>query len=258
MSVLAGVRNPDDGAALEREGNGRISTLVLDIGRDDSIAGAAETVRESVGGNGLYALVNNAAASGRGIPLEYVTREDLERAFDVTAIGTFLLIRALVPMIRQAKGRIVNVGAGRLALPLLGPGFGAKFALEAMSDILRVELGETGVRVSIVEPGMTRWEDVDEQLAEYAKALDDALGDVPVGDRPRFESAVTHTKKLHQRMMATAAPADRVAATIERAITARRPRARYHCGWEQKTASWLERLTNERIRDALVRRISGL
>ena len=114
-------------------------------------------------------------------------REALERSFGVTAFGTFLLIRALMPMIRQARGRIVNVGAGRLPLPLLGPGFGAKLAMEAMSDILRVELRTTGVKVSIVEPGMTRWEDVESQLAVYAQGFDDALSNVAPQDRPRFE-----------------------------------------------------------------------
>ncbi len=184
-----------------------------------------------------------------GFPIEYLTREALERSFGVTTFGTFLLIRALMPMIRQARGRIVNVGAGRVPLPLLGPGFGAKFAMEAMSDILRVEVRTTGVKVSIVEPGMTRWEDVESQLAAYAQAFDDSLGNVAAEDRPRFEGAAQHFKMLSRRMMATAAPADRVAATIQRAITVRRPR---------KAASWMERLTTERVRDAIVGRMIGL
>jgi hypothetical protein len=58
-------------------------------------------------------------------------------------------------------------------------------------------------------------------------------------------------------MMKTAAPADRVAATIERALTAHRPRARYYCGWEQRTAAWLERWTTERVRDAIIGRMMG-
>ena len=258
MSVLAGMRNPDDSAGLEQGGKGRVIPIILDISRDDSIECAAERVRSIVGADGLSALVNNAAATSPGSPMECVTRNALEHAFGVTTFGTFLLIRALLPTIRQASGRIVNVGAGRLPLPLLGPGYGAKLAMEAMSDILRVELRGTGVRVSIVEPGMTRWDDVEEQLAVYAQALDDSLNGVPAKDRPRFEDAARQFKVLNRRMMATAAPADRVAATIQRAITARHPRARYHCGWEQKAVSWMERLTTERVRDAIVGRMMGL
>jgi NAD(P)-dependent dehydrogenase (short-subunit alcohol dehydrogenase family) len=258
MSVLAGVRDPEDSTELERRGRGRVIPIILDISRDDSIECAADRVRSIVGEDGLSALVNNAAASGPGSPMECVTRDTLERIFGVTTFGTFLLIRALLPMILQAGGRIVNVGAGRLPLPLLGPGYGAKFAMEAMSDILRVELRKAGVRVSIVEPGMTRWDDVEEQLAIYAQTLDDSLSGVPAKDRDRFEDAARQFKALNRRMMATAAPADRVAATIQRAITARRPRARYHCGWEQKAVSWIERLTTERVRDAIVGRMMGM
>lgn len=258
MSVFAAVRNPDDVAALEREGQGRVTPVVLDLALDDAIERAADTVRTTVGGDGLFALVNNAAAAGGGSPMEYVNRESLEASFGVTTFGTFLLIRALMPMIRQARGRVVNVGVGRLPLPLLGPGYGARFAMEAMTDVLRVELRETGVRVSIVEPGMTRWDDVEQQLAEYGRGVDEALCDVPAKDRPRYENAASHFKALSRRMMATAAPADRVAATIQRALTARRPRARYYCGWEQKATSWMERLTTERFRDAIVGRMTGL
>lgn len=258
MAVTAGVRRPEDAEAIEKAGAGRIVAVLLDLTIDESIERAAESVRARVGGDGLFGLVNNAAAGGRGCPLEYVTREDLEGAFEVAPFGAFLLIRSLAPALRRARGRIVNVGAGRLPLPLLGAGFGAKFAMEAMSDVLRVELRGAGVGVSIVEPGMTRWQDETAQLADYAGALDRALDGVPRSERPRYARAAEHFKALNRRMMATAAPADRVAATIERALTARRPRARYHCGWEQKAVAWMERLAPQRLRDVMVARMTGL
>ena len=258
MSVLAGVRNPADGAAIEKESEGRATSIVLDISRDDSIEQAAEIVRATVGSSGLFGLVNNAAGGGYETPMEYVTREALEGSFGVTAFGTLLTTRALMPMIRQAGGRVVNVGAGRIPLPLMGTGFGAKLAMEAMTDVLRVELRKVGVEVSIVAPGMTLWEDVDEQLAVYGRGLDNALAGVSAHDRPRFERKVQKFKAVHRRMMLKAAPADRVAGTIQRALTARRPRARYCCGWEQKAGAWMQRLTTERVRDAMVKRILGL
>ena len=151
--------------------------------------------------------------------------------------GPFLLLIRASCRDTTGEWRIVNVGAGRLPLPLLGPGYGAKLAMEAMSDILRVELRGTGVRVSIVEPGMTRWDDAEEQLAVYAQALDDSLKGVPAKDRPRFEDAARKFKLLNRRMMATAAPADRVAATIQRA-SQHAPSRPLSCGWEQKAFSW--------------------
>lgn len=258
FSVLAAVRRPEDAPSLEGEAVPQLTPLLLDLARDDSIESAAATVRDTVERGGLHGLVNVAASAGGASPMQHVTREVLDRAFEVTVYGTFLLTRALAPALERARGRIVNVGAGRLALPLLGPGFGAKFALEAMSDVLRLELRESGVGVSVVEPGMTRWEDVDEQTAVYAAGLDDGLRHVPAEERPRYTRIAEHFEAVNRRMLATAAPADRVAATIERALTARRPRARYYCGWEQKAVAWLERLTTERVRDAIVCRMMGV
>ena len=87
MSVLAGVRNPADGAAIEKESEGRATSIVLDISRDDSIEQAAEIVRATVGSSGLFGLVNNAAGGGYETPMEYVTREALGGSFGVTALG---------------------------------------------------------------------------------------------------------------------------------------------------------------------------
>lgn len=256
--VLAGVRRAEDGAAIEREAPGEVHGLVLDLASASSIARAAQRVEEVVGVDGLHALVNNAAAPGDAVPLEHVSLEDLERSFAVTAVGTLLLTRSLLPWVRRARGRIVNVGAGRIAMPLLGPAFCAKFAIEAMSDLLRLELRGVGVGVSVVEPGMTRWDDVDEQLEAYDRDLEAGLRRVPPHDRSRYERAVRHFQQLNRRMMKTAWPADRVARVIQRAIESDRPRARYYCGWEQRVASWMQRLTTERLRDAVVARMTGL
>jgi len=258
MSVIAGVRNREDGARLESEAKGRLTSTIIDIGRDESIANAAEVIREMVGTRGLFGLVNNAAGAGRGSPMEYVTREDIEAAFQVTAFGTVLTTRALLPLLKASGGRIVNVGAGRLPLPLLGAAFGAKFALEGMTDVLRVELRGAGVRVSIVEPGMTLWEDPDRQLASYDRALDDGLRAVPPESRARYEAAAQRFKALNRRMLVRGAPAEAVAAVIHRALLAGRPRARYYCGWEQKVVALLERFASERMRDAIVGSMLGL
>jgi NAD(P)-dependent dehydrogenase (short-subunit alcohol dehydrogenase family) len=258
MSVIAGVRNPEDGARLEGEAKGRLTSTILDIGHDESIQDAAEAIRRMVGPSGLFGLVNNAAGAGRGLPMEYVTREDIEAAFQVTAFGTVLTTRALLPLLLARGGRIVNVGAGRLPMPLLGAGFGAKLALEAMTDVLRVELRGAGVRVSIVEPGMTLWEDPERQLASYDQALEEGLRAIPPEGRARYEAAAQRFKALSRRMLARAAPAEAVAAVIHRALLARRPKARYHCGWEQKVVAVLERFASVRMRDAIVGSMLGL
>lgn len=258
MSVIASVRMPEDGLSIEEQSGGRVRSIVLDIGCDDSIGEAAFRVSELVGSHGLYGLVNNAAVPGHGSPIEFVTRKTLEEVFRVNAFGTTLLCGAMMPLLRRARGGIVNVGAGKLPLPPMGPGFSAKSAMESMMDHLRIEVRGLGVGVSIVYPGMTRWEDVDEQLAIYGQEIDAAVNIVAAVDKKRFENVAEHVKAVHRRFMSTAASADSVAITVERALTARWPRARYYCGWEQKAVAALERLTTERLRDAIVRRMTGL
>lgn len=258
MSVVAAVRTPEDGAAVERACAGDLQTILFDLTSEESIGELATRLAEIVGEDGLYGLVNNAATSGRASPIESVTRETLEGAYRGTAFGTILTTAALLPLVRRAKGRIVNVGAGRLPLPPLGPGLSAKLAMEAMTDHLRIEVRRLGVGVSIVYPGMTRWEDTDEQLAVYGQEVEASLRHVAEDDRAYFAASVEKVKAMQRRFMATAVPADRVAATIERALTARRPRARYFSGWEQKMVALLERVTTERVRDALVVRMVGL
>jgi NAD(P)-dependent dehydrogenase (short-subunit alcohol dehydrogenase family) len=258
VSVIAGVRSPEDAARLENDAGGGLTSIILDIGHDRSIDDAARAVREMVGDRGLFGLVNNAAAVSPAGPMEYVTRERLEATFRVTAFGTILTTRAMLPLLKRARGRIVNIGAGHLPLPLLGPTCGAKVAMEAMTDALRIELRPTGVRVVIVEPSMTLWDDPAQQLARYDDELDIGLRAVPAADRARYEPVIARFKALNRRMLNRAAPTDEVAKTVQEALTSCRPKPRYLCGWEQKTAALLAWATSARARDAIVRSILGL
>lgn len=163
LSVFAGVRRPPDGASVEAEGEGRVRGVLLDVTDDDSIASARDEVDRVVGPAGLGGLVNNAAA-GFGGPLEHVTRPDLEQLFGVNFHGVVLVTSAFLPLLRRAGGRIVNVGgggAGCLAIPLMGVGCASKYAIEGMTDALRLELRKVGIKVSLIEPGMT-YSDADE------------------------------------------------------------------------------------------------
>jgi NAD(P)-dependent dehydrogenase (short-subunit alcohol dehydrogenase family) len=191
------------------------------------------------------------------VPLEAVTRSDLDDQFAVTA-GTMRLTASLVSLLRRGRGRVVNVGAGALSMPFLGAGFAAKQALEAMSDVLRLELAADGVRVIVVEPGMTRWDDVEAQRAAYDSALDEGVAAVPESQRARYRRGADAFQRINRRMLDRGAPAAHVAETIERALTSRRPRARYHCGPGQKLAAGLSRFAPTMVRDRLLRRMLRL
>ncbi len=154
FTVFAGVRKPADAERVDAAGSERLRALELDVTDADSVAAAAEKVREATAGTGLAALVNNAGIAVTA-PLEFVPIDELRNQLEVNVIGQVAVTQALLPGLRAARGRIVNVSSigGRIGLPLAGPYAASKFALEAISDSLRRELRHLGVKVVVIEPG---------------------------------------------------------------------------------------------------------
>ncbi len=260
MFVLAGVRSVEDGESLEAQGNGRIKSVLLDVTSDESVAAAAQEAERLTCGAGLDGLVNNAGVGGT-CPLEHVTRGQLEQQFQVNLFGVVLTTKAVLPLLRTAKGRIVNVGAAnaRLAIPLVGVLSSTKFALEGMTDALRVELRRSGIRVCLVEPGMT-YADADKPrfAKRLAGDLATALQAIPEEHWGYYQSALERARDFNRSMLERARPPERVAWCIGHALTAPRPRARYWCGLDGKLACFVGLLAPPSLRDALWRRITEL
>ncbi len=260
MSVFGGVRRPEDGERLEQAVRGRIRGVVLDVTDDASIEAARRLVEAAVGAQGLAGLVNNAGVATPG-PLEHVTREELEAQFRVNLFGAVLTTKAFLPLIERAKGRIVNIGAAnaRLAIPLMGVLSATKFALEAITDALRVELRRTGIRVALVEPGMTYAEADKQAFRDHLLGeLDAALERLPENARLYYAPAMERLRALTTSALSRAAPPETVARRVHHALTARRPRARYWCGLDAKTAAVVGRLASPGLRDVVWRRATGL
>jgi NAD(P)-dependent dehydrogenase (short-subunit alcohol dehydrogenase family) len=154
FTVLAGVRRMEDGEALKAQASTRLQPIILDVTDTKSIEEARQVVAELVGARGVAGLVNNAGIAVAG-PLETVPIADLRRQFEVNVIGQVAVTQAFLPLLRRGRGRIVNMGsiAGRAAMPVMGPYSASKFALEALTDALRLEVQQWGIQVSIVEPG---------------------------------------------------------------------------------------------------------
>ena len=148
--LFAGVRSEADGAALRREATGTLTPLFLDVTDESSIARAVEMMTGQINGE-LYGLVNNAGV-GLGGPLELVPISETRKLMEVNVIGLLAVTQAFVPLLRKARGRIVNMGslAGIIAIPG-GSGYAAsKFAVQAITDSLRVEFAPFGIQVTIV------------------------------------------------------------------------------------------------------------
>ena len=170
--VFAGVRREQDADRLSTQSPGKITPVIIDVTDAATIQNARAQVESSLGDKGLVGLVNNAGI-GLGGPIEFVDLDRLREQFEVNVFGQVRVIQAFAARLRQAKGRMVNMSSisGRIAIPFLGPYAASKFALEAISDALRLELRPHGVHVSVIEPGSIAtpiWEKA-RQRAEQAR-----------------------------------------------------------------------------------------
>jgi NAD(P)-dependent dehydrogenase (short-subunit alcohol dehydrogenase family) len=245
--VIAGVRNPLAGGTLAALAHG-IEPVFLDVTNADTIRSIAETLD----GEPLAGLINNAGIATVG-PLELLPTDSWRGQFEVNVIGLAAVIRALLPRLRQGKGRIVNIGsiAGRSALPGSAAYDSSKFAVEAITDALRMELHPFGIRVSIIEPGAVATDIWEKSVREL-----DRLEQLALPDRRELYRRLT--SKIREEIITSARkalPAEAVVKRVEHAMTARRPRTRYVVGGDARF--WLLlNLLPDTWRDRII--LSGL
>jgi NAD(P)-dependent dehydrogenase (short-subunit alcohol dehydrogenase family) len=247
--VFTGVRREEDAESLRSEGSERLAPLMLDVTEAGQIAAAAERVGGEVGEAGLDGLVNNAGIGVIG-PLETVPIEDFRRQIEVNLIGQVAVTQAMLPAIRRATGRIVFVSSagGRMALPFGGSYHAAKFGLEAVADSLRQELRPWRIEVAVIEPGS-----IDTPIWERSVSAYEAMAArAPAKQEELYGTRLAGLKKGAERTAARGIPPQKVAAAIERALTARRPRTRSRVGLDAQGQVLLRRLLPDRALDRLI------
>jgi NAD(P)-dependent dehydrogenase (short-subunit alcohol dehydrogenase family) len=248
--VFAGVRKVEDGEALQRQGGAnRLIPLILDVTDDGSIQQSREIVAGYIGTNGLFGLINNAGIAVVG-PLEAVSIPDLRRQLEINLIGQVAVTQTFLPLIRTARGRIVNMGsiAGRAAMPLMGPYSASKFALEAITDALRLEVQQWGIEVSIVEPGAIAtpiWDKSGKGATDLEAATTPEL-------RMLYAGVIAGVKKVVAEAAKRAITPDAVAQVVEHALTAARPKTRYLVGADAKFRALMVKLLPDRVSDAVL------
>ncbi len=251
MHVFAGVRRPDDGTAIASAlGTTRITPLLLDITDQQHIATAATTIAATVGDAGLWGLVNNAGIAVPG-PLEVLPLADFQQQLAVNVTGQLAVTQQLLPLIRQARGRIVLLSSisGRLSLPGFGAYAASKFALEAMGDALRLELRPWGIQVALIQPGAIAtpiWDNTRARTDATLHALDPAR-------RALYAALIAANRQRATESASRAIPPQRVARAVGHALTARRARPRYAVGTDARAALLLAALPDW-VRDTLIAR----
>ncbi|XP_049948149.1 short-chain dehydrogenase/reductase family 9C member 7-like [Schistocerca serialis cubense] len=155
VPVVAGCLFPEGPGAqrLVQHCSSRLRVLPLDVTSEQQVRDAVSSIRDSLDGRELWALVNNAGMSDIG-EAELVPLEVFERTLAVNTLGVVRVTQACLPLIRQAKGRIITVASplGRTAMPIMSPYCMSKSAVISYCDALRVEMKKWGVSVCTVEP----------------------------------------------------------------------------------------------------------
>jgi len=227
---------------------------MLDVTESESIASAMRTVDEASPA-GLAGLVNNAGISVGG-PLEFVVIDEWRRQLEVNFIGQVAVTQAALPALRRARGRIVNMTSigGRLASPFLGPYNASKYALEAVTDALRLELRQFGVKVAAVEPGAVATPIWEKGRASAAQAT----ASMPTEAQQLYSAGIGAISKFISLGERSGIPPLEVARAVEHALTASRPKTRYVVGRDAKMRLILTRLLPTRVMDRVVVRAMEL
>jgi short-subunit dehydrogenase len=168
--------------------------------------------------------------------------------------------RALLPALRAAQGRIVTIGSisGRMAAPMLGAYAMSKFALEAWSDALRVELAPQGVEVALIEPGPIATPLWPKSMTFNRRLTEELEPGELKRCRELYGGLMDAVGSYILKAEATALPPEHVVRAIEHALMAARPRARYPIGLQARLRVWGAALIPDRIRDALIKRLLKL
>ncbi|KAM5182390.1 retinol dehydrogenase 5 [Mantella aurantiaca] len=240
FQVLAGCLTQSGADDLQKACPTGLKTTLLDVTNCESIKKAAEWVRAEVGSKGLYGLVNNAGIANPIGPTEWMTTEDYRRVMEVNTFGTIGVTLGFLPLVKQARGRIVNMASVLGRLSANGGGYCvSKYAVEAFSDSLRRDMQHFGVNVCIIEPGFFKTAVTD--LDAIERSLKKLWDQMPTETRRSYGDAYYRKYMKVQRLIMNFIcdpDISKVPKCIEHALQARYPRTRYSPGWDAKVV-WL-------------------
>ncbi|XP_071477438.1 retinol dehydrogenase 7-like [Diadema antillarum] len=237
--VFAGCLTAKGAEQLDAETTERTKVLVLDVTKHEHVEAALEEVKKTIPSDrGLWGLVNNAGISIACGLQEWHTREDYRKVLDVNTLGMMDMTLTFLPLVRRAKGRIVNMASteGRFAMPS-GAYAVSKFGVEAYSDSVRREakMFHYGISVSIIEPGFFRTRI--SSKTNFTKNLDISWNRL----KPEMQSE--YLEEGYQRLRAnvssvldnhTSTKIHRVTDAMEHALFSRWPKTRYAVGWDAR------------------------
>lgn len=252
--VFAGTRTDEGRSKIEQLGVSSITPTWLDVTDPEQAEQAVAEIAAQTPG-GLFALVNNAGIGPPSV-VELLDLDELRATLEVNTLAPLRMIQLCLPLLRKGQGRIVNISSmnGAVALPMVGGYSASKFALEALSHTLRVELRPWKIPVTLIRPGQ-----VGTAIFDKAReALQERAEELPPELRNGYGPLFARCAKLNERGARGATPPEKVAAVVLKALRARRPRIHYLVGTD---AVWLDighDVLPTRLLDRLIARVSGM
>ena len=248
--VIASARRPEDVVRLSDEG---LTAVRLDLDDPASIAECVDQALRLTGGS-LYALFNNGAYGQPGA-VEDLTRDCLRAQLETNLLGWHELTCHVIPIMRrQGGGRIVHNSSvlGLVALPFRGAYVASKFALEGLTDTLRLELTGTGIHVSLIEPGPIASRFRDNAHRKWQAWID-------VEHSPHRAAYLAMERRLLKEGPAApfTLPPEAVLKPLLHALESPRPKARYYLTAPTYALAGLRRVLSTRSLDWVLRRVSG-
>ncbi len=246
FTVYACARRLDKMKALEAMG---VNILYIDVTNDDSVKNCVNTILKKE--KHIDILINNAGYGSYGA-IEDVPIEEAKHQLDVNVLGIARMIKAVLPTMRKQKsGKIINISsmAGKVTTPFGGWYHGTKFAVEGLSDCLRMETAPFGIDTIIIEPGAikTDWGII--AADNLRKTSSNGAYSEKANCVANNFTALYTSDKISKD--------DLIAKTILKAISAKKPKTRYLVGYGAKLSVFCRRILNDRMYDKAIMQILG-
>ncbi|MBN2468737.1 MAG: SDR family NAD(P)-dependent oxidoreductase [Deltaproteobacteria bacterium] len=240
-SVYAAARRVEKMADIEAKG---AHILRMDVTDNGSVeARVAQVIKEQ---GRIDVLFNNAGYGSIG-PIECVPLEEIKRQYEVNVFGMARLIKAVLPHMRQERsGLIINTASmvGRFSIAVMGWYASTKYAIEGMSDALRMEVKPFGISVVVIEPGVVKTEFDDVAFAALDK----------LEEPEDYKALVAGFRKFFQKGYEKAPGSESTADAVVRAIKAKRPKTRYATTTDARVLPKLRRWLPDRLFDSMILR----
>ena len=253
--VFATVRKERDAESLKSEASERLIPLNLDVTDHASLDRAQEVVRGVVGEHGLWGLVNNAAVSFVA-PLEFAPLDEFRQLYEVNVFGVLAITQKFLPLIHQAKGRIINISstASSAVAPFHGPYSSAKLALNGLTDSLRLELKPLGVKVSLIIYGSVQtpiWATGGDKSTQVAQGF-------PPQALALYGENLRRIRDYFNRIGKTGMTIEQSFQPILHALSSEQPKIHYYVGMDARLHYMMRRLFYGPIADRIMYRTIGI